>query len=441
MKRFILSLFLVALWLPAITQTCTWTIKNFTQAANNIEFDIYTKAVAPGNYLLCGINIGIDIINYTALANGGVLTGSFVSGSNTLPAPQNNMSDSYIDTVTHQFVVPLSLVTASATMNAISTFPLKIGTFRISNTQTFQCNVSPILYWHLDTNLVQTQLSIIVNNGPCSLPYTQTSFSYSNQGPDYFVDTTGFGSGVSTIYPPYETDTLCPSVPFIWRGDNYFQPGYYHDTVINAVGCDTVYGLHLVPLSGTTPYFSVTQCDTFLWSSNNQVYSSPGTYYNIKTINGCTFTDSFTYVMGSPTVQAPWIANTYAPYTWPVNGQTYLQSGTYYDTSLNSNGCQVITALNLNIITPTSIPEVQTNEILLYPNPTSQELFIETNSSAYKSFTLFTIFGEEVFTSNIDSQNKINRIILPNQIRNGIYVYRVHGIEHKFKEGILTLLK
>jgi hypothetical protein len=36
-------------------------------------------------------------------------------------------------------------------------------------------------------------------------------------------------------------------------------------------------------------------------------------------------------------------------YTWPVNGQTYTQSGTYTDTLTNAAGCDSIVTLNLTL--------------------------------------------------------------------------------------------
>jgi len=36
-------------------------------------------------------------------------------------------------------------------------------------------------------------------------------------------------------------------------------------------------------------------------------------------------------------------------YTWPVNGQTYTQSGTYSDTLMNASGCDSIVTLNLTM--------------------------------------------------------------------------------------------
>ena len=57
-------------------------------------------------------------------------------------------------------------------------------------------------------------------------------------------------------------------------------------------------------------------------------------------------------------------------YTWPVNNQTYTQSGTYSDTLVNAAGCDSIVTLNLTL-NYTGLNELSTSTIAISPNPTS----------------------------------------------------------------------
>lgn len=73
-------------------------------------------------------------------------------------------------------------------------------------------------------------------------------------------------------------------------------------------------------------------------------------------------------------------------YTWPVNNQTYTQSGTYSDTLVNAAGCDSIVTLNLTL-SYTGINEINSSSLVISPNPTAGD---------------FTIAGLELY-NNISS--------------------------------------
>jgi hypothetical protein len=62
-------------------------------------------------------------------------------------------------------------------------------------------------------------------------------------------------------------------------------------------------------------------------------------------------------------------------YTWPVNNQTYTQSGTYSDTLVNAAGCDSIVTLNLTL-SYTGINELNTSQLVVSPNPTKDNFSI-----------------------------------------------------------------
>ena len=62
-------------------------------------------------------------------------------------------------------------------------------------------------------------------------------------------------------------------------------------------------------------------------------------------------------------------------YTWPVNNQTYTQSGTYADTLVNAAGCDSIVTLNLTL-SFTGINELNTTNLTISPNPTAGDFTI-----------------------------------------------------------------
>jgi hypothetical protein len=88
----------------------------------------------------------------------------------------------------------------------------------------------------------------------------------------------------------------------------------------------------------------------------SQTFNTAG-IFNVSLIsaNGASCSDTFsTQIRVNPITSSNVTASGCQQYTWPVNNQTYLQSGTYAHTVTNSNGCDSIISLNLTIIQATS---------------------------------------------------------------------------------------
>lgn len=76
-------------------------------------------------------------------------------------------------------------------------------------------------------------------------------------------------------------------------------------------------------------------------------------------------------------------------YTWPVNNQTYTQSGTYSDTLVNAAGCDSIITLNLTL-NYTGINELSSSTIAISPNPTNGD-FTLTGLELFNTISSMTI--------------------------------------------------
>lgn len=76
-------------------------------------------------------------------------------------------------------------------------------------------------------------------------------------------------------------------------------------------------------------------------------------------------------------------------YTWPVNNQTYTQSGSYSDTLVNTDGCDSIVTLNLTL-SYTGINELTTSTIAISPNPTNGD-FSLSGLELFNSISSMTI--------------------------------------------------
>jgi hypothetical protein len=100
----------------------------------------------------------------------------------------------------------------------------------------------------------------------------------------------------------------------------------------------------------TTSNQSQTACNTYLF--NNQTITQSGIYYDtLINTTGCDSIITLNLTINNPTSNT---INQFACNSYTFNNQTITASGIYYDTLLNSAGCDSIITLNLTISTPTS---------------------------------------------------------------------------------------
>jgi hypothetical protein len=134
------------------------------------------------------------------------------------------------------------------------------------------------------------------------------------------------------------------------NGVNYTTSGLYADTLVNAVGCDSILTLDLTLNSSTMSADTAVACDSYT-ASWGTTYNSSGTYNaTLTNAAGCdsTITLHLTILNGSVgfvTVVAC------GSYTWPLSGDTYTLSGWYNDTLTNAAGCDSVITLDLTILT------------------------------------------------------------------------------------------
>ena len=96
------------------------------------------------------------------------------------------------------------------------------------------------------------------------------------------------------------------------------------------------------------PTFSVnnqTACNSYLF--NGQWLTTSGVYFDtLINSSGCDSNVTFNLTIGNPTAST---INQTTCNSYIFNGQLFTASGIYYDTLINSNGCDSILTLNLTI--------------------------------------------------------------------------------------------
>jgi subtilisin-like proprotein convertase family protein len=130
-------------------------------------------------------------------------------------------------------------------------------------------------------------------------------------------------------------------------------------TLTNTAGCDSVVTLDLTINSSNTGTDVITACDSYTWidgltytSSNNSAT------YTLTNASGC---DSIVYlalqIHPTETVVLDSLS-TCNSIVWPINNQTYSQSGWLSDTSQSQNGCDSIVSQYLTVVSGGSIDSV-----------------------------------------------------------------------------------
>ncbi len=136
--------------------------------------------------------------------------------------------------------------------------------------------------------------------------------------------------------------------------------------------------------------------------------------------------------IGSDTVNVLVIPSTYSTqietaldsYNWPVNGDTFFQSGIYIDTLINSWGCDSIITLDLTL-NFTGLNQENSTDFNLYPNPATDQITIITNELLIgKHFLIFDQVGKLVHKGSL---NNTNTTLSLNGFSIGMYTIQIDG--------------
>jgi hypothetical protein len=94
-----------------------------------------------------------------------------------------------------------------------------------------------------------------------------------------------------------------------------------------------------------------------------------------RVLTTCEIQDLYNASLGSTNSFSNQIETALDSYTWPLNNQTYSQSGTYTDTIPNTVGCDSIVTLNLTM-NFSGINELNQSKLIISPNPTKDNFSI-----------------------------------------------------------------
>lgn len=274
-----------------------------------------------------------------------------------------------------------------------------------------------------------------------TLPLNNTTISSTNleQGQLYRLtvnNAVSYGGGAGNQADgAYSNYPLVPIENIQWRfnGNQYgslmtfrpepdgYNPNHIYYFYIMGDGNPQDFGAYDCCLGDNAGFYSIViekvlinnSCGTnYLWSNGqigNSCMISPSSTPNILYISngvGLCVVDTFMVSNGSSSsTQSETATNSY---TWPVNNQTFTQSGTYTDTLVNAAGCDSIVTLNLTLDF-TGLNDLSEINVLVSPNPMSTTFSISgiTNivSLSLKDMSGKTVKSFDVIEKNYSASN------------------------------------
>jgi hypothetical protein len=143
---------------------------------------------------------------------------------------------------------------------------------------------------------------------------------------------------------------ICEGESFFFQGTELQKEGQFTKTLTSMNGCDSTITLALQVFPTYRRESAYALCPGASISIENTVLSQAGLWsFPMKTTEGCDSV-AFVTITVHPEFEIVHRIETEHPYEWDINGQTYLQSGTYTALFESVTGCDSLHVLELRII-------------------------------------------------------------------------------------------
>lgn len=178
--------------------------------------------------------------------------------------------------------------------------------------------------------------------------------------PGIYLDTIRMATGCDSIVElrlnvfelssSFLSASMCDGQGYPFAGDILKTEGEFTKILTSQAGCDSVVSLALKVFPTYRQETDVYLCPGESVLLGGQILSQSGFWnFGLKTSEGC---DSMVAVRLTvhPEYESVQKVESETPFTWPVNGATYDQSGIYTAAFLSAEGCDSIHILDLRII-------------------------------------------------------------------------------------------
>jgi gliding motility-associated-like protein len=380
--------------------------------ATNIEFATYYT----GNH----VDGGTSRFDPSGTIYQGVCSGGgFATTTNAYSTSQSTGWDIGVFKIDFELI---NFATISASPSDTGCAPFTVDFTNNSSANTY--------FWDFDDNGQTSNLSdptyTFNNPGIYNIDFIATDTSSCSM-----VDTIALEI---TVLPPLSTSTFDTIVcnTYSWNGTTYTTSGTYNQSFSTNIACDSIAYLNLTVNNSNAGSASVSSCESYSWSANNQNYTASGNY-NTTLINqfGCDSLASLDLTIINTVFTSEQI-EICDRFTWNINSETYTESGIYFDTITNTNNCDTIITLDLTIIKiPHGYDSVETCYEYTWPlnnlTYSSQGNFTDTIISSLGCDSIvhlilrledITFFLPNSFTPNQDDYNELFRVVADEDIQN-----------------------
>jgi hypothetical protein len=145
--------------------------------------------------------------------------------------------------------------------------------------------------------------------------------------------------------------SACDSYVTPSGNNTYTLSGMYTDTILNASGCDSIIQINLTMNESSSSTFNVSECYSYTVPSGDETYINFGSYTVLDTIlnvSGCDSVLTINLTL-SDTTFSTIVTVACDSLVSPSGDETYFTSGIYFDTLVNTNGCDSVITLDLTV--------------------------------------------------------------------------------------------
>jgi hypothetical protein len=267
------------------------------------------------------------------------------------------LNDSITNDTVHTFDWLLSDGQTSNEENPVFNLPRAGGTYTaqlVAGLADRACTDTILINFIVPDNTLDT----LVEVASCNNPYIFKENSYTQSG--IYIDTLLSAIGCDTIVTlnltilPLETKTIDTVICYLNNYDFYgrtiIEAGVYYDTVPALSGCDTVVTLNLTVLPLETKTIDTVICYLNSYDFYGRTIMETGVYSDtVPALSGCDtiVTLNLTVLpLETKTIDTT-ICN---PNSYDFYGRTIMETGIYYDTVPAFSGCDTVVTLNLTVL-------------------------------------------------------------------------------------------
>jgi hypothetical protein len=290
---------------------------------------------------------------------------------------------------------------SNGVQNGVAFVPTGTQTYTVTGTNALGCSAT-------DQVIVTVNPIPSVNAGNDQTVCAGASVTLSGSGANTYTWSNGVQNGVAFVPTGTQTYTLTGTNAQGCSATDQVIVTVNPIPSVNAGNDQTVCAGSSVTLSGSG-------ANTYTWSNgvqNGVAFVPTGTQtYTLTGTNaqGCSATDQV-IVTVNPQTSSTQTQTALDSYTWPVNEQTYTQSGTYTETIPNAAGCDSTITLNLSL-NFTGI-EINTKELIkIYPNPTNEFFAIYMPLESFDNYMIFDNQGRKILEGKLTGKETLISLI------------------------------